>query len=74
VLVDIIAAIKAMATIALTLKEISERLADLKQEAIQKELKKLQVDLHKTLDTIAKAETKEERRRLSAELAGRLIK
>jgi len=74
VLVEIVAAIKAIATIAETLKEISDKLSQLKQDSIQKELRQIRMEVNETLDKIAKADSKEERRKLSAELAGRLAR
>lgn len=73
-LVEIVAAIKAIATIAETLKEISDKLSQLKQDSIQKELSSYKQEVRDVLYQIENAKTNEDRKHLSRKLAESLGK
>ena len=73
-LVEIVAAIKAIATIAETLKEISDRLSQLRQDSIQKELASYKQEVRDVLYQIENAKTNEERKHLSRRLAESISK
>jgi hypothetical protein len=74
VLAEIMAALKAIPVIVSTLKEVSEGIKQLRLNMIEREMEKIKGEVNSTLDKITKAETKEERRKLSKELAERLSK
>jgi hypothetical protein len=68
------AALRAIATIASTLKEISDRLAQLKQDSIQKEIASYKKEVRDVLYQIENAKTNEDRKHLSRKLAESLGK
>ena len=73
-LVEIMAALRAIATIAETLKEISDKLSQLKQDSIQKELSSYKQEVRDVLYQIENAKTNEDRKHLSRKLAESLGK
>lgn len=68
------AALRAIATIAETLKEISSKLSQLRQDSIQKELSSYKQEVRDVLYQIENAKTNEDRKHLSRKLAESLGK